>query len=315
MTSKVVTRRLLLTGAMGQLGYELHQRLGDESIAKPRDSLDLRKHKLTQQAVQTLRPDVLINCAAIADEYQAARDPAAAMELNGAAVGNLAEACFTADIPFIHISCASVFGDSGDTPYRETSYAQPSTPLGISKLAGEHGVMHAAEMARAAGHTPRYWILRLGALFERPWRTYRNVVQRILAIAEQPHRKHIVLPSDQIVSPTGAPDAASAILYLLANQTDFDSGVYHIANEGHCSIPELAQLVLSLNPKGRNYSELTFKPTRAILPAASDTPGEQTVLQRYQAIACPRFLTHSDYRLAPWQDAVERFMKERKRYC
>lgn len=318
MAAKIVTRRILLTGAMGQLGYELHQRLADESIAKPHDSLDLNKHKLVQQFVQSLRPDVLINCAAISDEYEAARDPVAAMQLNGAAVGNLAEACFLADVPFLHISCASVFGDSGNSPYKETNYPQPSTPLGVSKLTGEHCVLQAAEAARAQGHTPRYWIIRLGALFERPWRTYRNVLQRILTISEQPHRRHIALPSDQIISPTSAEDAVSAILYLLSNQPDFQSGVYHIANDGSCSLPELAQFVLSRNPKGRSYSELTFKPIRDILPIAGAAPaalGLLTVMQRYQAMACPRFLTNSDYRLAPWQDAVERFMKDRKRYC
>lgn len=311
MAAKLVTRRILLTGAMGQLGYELHQRLADESIAKPRDSLDLNKHKLVQEFVQSLRPDVLINCAAVSDELEAARDITTAMQLNGAAVGNLAEACFAADIPLLHISCASVFGDSGNSPYKETSYPQPSTALGVSKLTGEHCILQAAEMARARGHKPRYWIVRLGALFERPWRTYRNVLQRILAISEQPHRKHIALPSDQVISPTSTEDAVSALLYLLSNQADFESGVYHIANEGHCPLPELAQFVLSLNPKGRSFSELTFKPIRAILPTA----GATAVMQRYQAIVCPRFLANSDYRLAPWQDAVERFMKERKRYC
>lgn len=308
---KTMARRILITGANGQMGFELQMRLQAEALVKPRDTFDLSKHRLVQKTLDTLRPDVVINCAALASDSQAAEKPLTAAAVNGTDVANLAVACFSNDIPLIHFSCPTVFGDPAATrkPFTEDCPVAPTTPLGTSKLFGEYGILQAAELARQHDRDPRYWILRVGALFERPWRTYPNLLQSILAIAEQSHRRQQALPADQVMSPTSTEDVATAVLCLLKELPHWDIGVYHIANEGFCTMAELAQRLLMHNNRGRGFSELLFSSVRALNTLESTNA---PYMQAYQALDCTKFTNASPRRLPPWEEAVEKYMRDRR---
>lgn len=149
----------LITGASGFLGANAGLALGgrvnrvglargpvptaafDSSL-----SVDLRDHPAVTSAIETLRPDVVLHCAALASHEECERDPDLAMALNCDSARMIARACESAGSQLLHISTDAVFsGESGD--YRESDTTSPFSIYGQSKLAGEHAV--AQEMPSA----------------------------------------------------------------------------------------------------------------------------------------------------------------------
>ena len=89
---------VLVTGAGGQLGIDVVARIGDDGDVTPADhgSLDVGDRDSVLGAVGSLRPDIIINCAAWTavdacedDPVRAYRDNAlSARFLNEAAIGS-----------------------------------------------------------------------------------------------------------------------------------------------------------------------------------------------------------------------------------
>lgn len=144
---------LLVTGASGLLGLNLsmlaigegfdvtglvHSRLM-KGVPFSQVSVDLTKE--SGEVIQSIKPDGVIHCAAIADLNLAQRDPNLAKHLNSEIPGILAAEAFRADIPFIHISTDAVFDGEGQN-YVETDAPNPLSVYAQTKLAGEENVLH-----------------------------------------------------------------------------------------------------------------------------------------------------------------------------
>ena len=156
-------RRLLITGSSGLLGLNLalhSQELGWEARGwhnqHPLNGAPFQSRAVNMAETAKLpalleaeRPDLLINCAAVANIDQAEKNPALAWTLNAEVPGILAETTKRLGIPFIHISTDAVFdGLKGD--YRETDAPNPINHYAENKLAGEKAVLSANEAAIVA---------------------------------------------------------------------------------------------------------------------------------------------------------------------
>ena len=86
-------KRILITGAKGQLGREL-SRLGavspNEYIPTDVAELDITEKAAVDRFFAENVVDVVVNCAAYTNVERAENDEATAMKLNAEAVGNLA---------------------------------------------------------------------------------------------------------------------------------------------------------------------------------------------------------------------------------
>ena len=89
--------------------------------------------------MQTIRPDVVINCAAYTavDACETERDKC--WRVNAEGPGVIAAACAEADARLIHISTDYVFDGNKPVPqpYTENDPVAPLSQYGASKLAGE----------------------------------------------------------------------------------------------------------------------------------------------------------------------------------
>ena len=59
--------KVLVTGANGQLGYDVIKRLnalGDEPVGADREEFDITDEKATEEYITSLRPDAVVHCAA-----------------------------------------------------------------------------------------------------------------------------------------------------------------------------------------------------------------------------------------------------------
>jgi dTDP-4-dehydrorhamnose reductase len=143
----------LVTGGAGFLGMNAGAWLGDRArrvsqTRMPRPlgpfdeqiSIDLRNAKAIAKIVRTLRPDVILNAAAISGHETCANDPAQAFAVNVEAARILSLTAAEIGARMVHISTDAVFSGS-DGNYREGDAVDPFSVYGETKLAGEAEVL------------------------------------------------------------------------------------------------------------------------------------------------------------------------------
>jgi dTDP-4-dehydrorhamnose reductase len=100
---------------------------------------DLTNPGAARAILALVRPDWVLNCAALADVDGCERDPAAARRINTDMARTLAESCRAAGARLLHISTDSVFdGKSGN--YSEKDEPSPINVYAQTKLDGERAV-------------------------------------------------------------------------------------------------------------------------------------------------------------------------------
>ncbi len=133
---------LLVTGATGQVGWELARSLMPlgEVIALDRTRCDLSRPESLREVLTQVQPDVIVNAAAYTAVDKAESDEATALMINAEAVGQLAGGAREIKALLIHYSTDYVFDGSQAKPYVETDPVCPINAYGRSKLAGEQAI-------------------------------------------------------------------------------------------------------------------------------------------------------------------------------
>ena len=219
--------RVLVTGAAGQLGCDVAAQFaasGHEVAAASRQELDVSRRDQVLSAVGSVRPDVLVNCAAYTAVDACETDAERAYEVNALAVRHLEEATRRFGAHLCHISTDYVFSGDKAEPYHEWDQPDPRSVYGASKLAGEQEVGTAATVVRTS------WLCgRHGS----------NVVATVLRLAAEGEPLRFV--SDQRGSPSFTPDVAAVIERLCLDRFP---GLYHVTNQGDVSWYEFAQEIM-----------------------------------------------------------------------
>ena len=138
--------KILITGVNGLLGSKLFELLNFSehdiiSTARSQEglattALDITNEKQIHQVLETHKPDVLINTAAIADVDLCEVEKELCWNTNVKAVGYLVDTCKKFNVHLIHISTDYIFdGTSG--PYIESDDPNPISYYGKSKFEGE----------------------------------------------------------------------------------------------------------------------------------------------------------------------------------
>lgn len=230
-------RRILVTGANGQLGHAFKEAAKDitddfEWIFAGRDELDITDGNSVKDFFKKERPKVIINCAAYTDvdKAETERDKAFLINYDGAV--NLSEAASLNGAWLIHISTDYVFNGLKDTPYNESDIPSPINTYGESKLTGTRAVLESG--CRGA-------IIRTSLLYS-PWE--RNFVKTILDIAGKTDRINVVY--DQRCCPTSSLSLARAVIGMLPALLSKTGAaeVYHYCDSGVASRSEFASEII-----------------------------------------------------------------------
>ena len=221
--------RVLLTGAYGQLGRCLLDRVPAEWILLACGSaeLDITDRPAVERVVKKFRPDVIINAAAYTAVDKAETDRIRAMKVNAIGPENLAIAAHQQGARLIHLSTDYVFDGSKKTPYIESDLPCPINFYGLSKWEGEKRVFSVL---------PDAVVIRTSWVFSEYG---ANFVKTMLRLAET--RSEISVVNDQFGCPTYAGDLAQAII-TLASRAEA-AGVYHYCGDVAVSWCEFAQAI------------------------------------------------------------------------
>ena len=224
--------KFLLIGSRGTLGAEFAQLIpAEQLILGDRPKLDITNNVSTVKFVRHHRPNIVINCSGYTNVDGAETDFDTAMLLNSYAVENLAIACQSINATLVHFSTGMVFPGSNPDGYDETATPSAVNKYGESKLSGEQAI-------QAVGGN--YFIIRTEWLYGRPITATakKSFIEMMITLGKSGKVKGVI---DEIGKPTWAKDLAVSVLDLLANRTapktknSSESGVYHLANEGHTS--------------------------------------------------------------------------------
>ena len=215
---------ILVTGANGQLGR--HMRLLAPASAHhwlftDVEELDITSREDVTTFVAQNNISLIVNCAAYTNVDKAESDEAAALRINGDAVGYMAEAMKAVGGTLIHFSTDYVFGGTPhNTPCSEELKANPTGAYGRTKLAGEN--------AAAICH---HLIFRTSWLYSEYGKNFLLTMLRLTA--EKPELRVVF---DQVGTPTYAGDLAKAVFTIIeSGEYARHEGIYNYANEGVCS--------------------------------------------------------------------------------
>lgn len=231
-----MSSRVLILGANGQLGRELARADWPTTAsitALGRDQVDLTIPGQVEQAINHLRPSLVINAAAYTAVDRAESEADLAQMINAEAPGRIAAATGALDIPLIHISTDYVFNGTKPAPYVETDIVAPLGVYGASKADGE---------ARVRAANFRHVILRTSWLYS-PFGN--NFVRTMLRLGVE--RDELRVVSDQIGTPTAAGDLAQAIRRIAPGLQIETApyGTYHLAGNGEASWHDFADAIFS----------------------------------------------------------------------
>jgi dTDP-4-dehydrorhamnose reductase len=247
-------RRVLITGAGGQLGHSLARTFAaDEVLALDRAAWDVRR--VAPPLPWT--PDLVLHAAAWTNVDGAEDDPQGASAVN---VGGTAHVA-ALGAPLVAYSSDYVFDGTKGTGYVESDAPSPVSAYGRSKLHGE----------AAAGE--RAWIVRSSWLFGE---TGHNFVRTMLRLGAE--RDEVAVLDDQRGCPTYVRHLAEATRALVDGGAGF--GVWHLAADGDCTWAELAEAIFEdagLGCRVRRISSAEYgakapRPAMSILRSEKGAP-------------------------------------------
>ena len=212
-------RRVLITGAGGQLGHALAQAFADDDVvALTRDGWDV-----TDPASDTVSRgefDLVLHTAAWTDVDGAEADPQGAAAVNVAGTAHAA----ALRLPLVTFSTDYVFDGRKRTPYVESDGPNPMSAYGRTKLHAE------------AASGPNAWILRTSWLFGA---TGHNFLLTMLRLGAE--HDEVTVVDDQRGSPTYVGHLAGTVRRLVDD--DLPKGLWHVAAAGDCTWADFAEAI------------------------------------------------------------------------
>lgn len=224
--------------------------------------LDVTDERAVTEAVQRLRPAVVVNAAAYTAVDRAEDEPERAAAVNESGVRFLATAAQSVDALLVHVSTDYVFDGTKDGWYLESDPIEPLGVYGRTKAAGE----------RAALDIGRSVVLRTAWVYGAHG---PNFVASMLRLAKE--RREISVVADQVGCPTSAVDLANAIVELVratgVGRAVPPHDLYHLAGPEAMSWYEFAKAVWAESKHGFDGTATPITtaeyPTRATRPANS----------------------------------------------
>jgi dTDP-4-dehydrorhamnose reductase len=229
-------RKVLITGASGQLGKEFVKVLsskGIDFVALEKKDLDVANFEKVYKTLKEINPSVVINCSAYNQVDLAETEILKAFSTNAIGPYNLAITCREINAKLIHYSTDYVFDGIKKGLYTEEDSPNPLNQYARSKLLGEELVKQVLE---------DYLILRVS------W-VYGEGTQNFLYKLEEWAKKQEVLKV--VVDEFSVPTSTKTIVEVTLKAIDAGlTGLYHLTNSGYASRYEWAKEYFKL--KGIN---------------------------------------------------------------
>lgn len=239
---------ILLTGAAGQLGFELLPLLSARGNVTATDrsthasshvdwvELDISDSGKLEELLNRLQPKLIVNTAAFTAVDNAEAASKTAFEVNAALPEHLAHWAKHNDARLMHYSTDYVFNGNATSPYLETDEPDPQNVYGGSKLEGERAISVSG---------CKHAILRTSWVYSSHG---KNFVLSMLDLARRGLSLKVV--DDQRGCPTWARNLALASNTVIKSWQQPESGsrngVFHYCDDQTVSWYDFARMIFSL---------------------------------------------------------------------
>lgn len=282
---------IAIIGSDGQLGQDLLKTLAPRE-ARPvsHSELDITDRDRTLRVVEKMKPDWIINAAAMTNVDLCETENTRAFEINALGARHLAEASRDTGARLIQIGTDYVFDGMKDGPYIETDMPHPINAYGITKLAGE---LYTTYLNK------NHYLVRTSGLYGlHPCRGKggKNFIDTMLGAAGKNDSLRIV--ADEVLTPTFTGDLAAQIDKMIEAEPPF--GTYHATNSGQCSWFEFAEVIFK-----KSRVKITLKKTTA---AEWGAPARRPA---YSVLANTALLAQGIDIMPAWEDALGRYLAKK----
>ena len=277
--------KVLVTGANGQLGYDIVKELQKQNIecyGATRQDFDIVDFEATKKFITNYMPDAVIHCAAYTAVDKAEDEQGLCYLVNASATENIAEICRKINAKMLYISTDYVFDGTKDGFYEVDDKPNPINVYGKTKLLGEQAVQRILD---------KYFIVRISWVVVEHG---NNFIKTMLRLGKE--RKEISVVADQYGSPTYTADLAPLLVEMIQTEK---YGVYHVTNEGVCTWAEFAEeifKIVGMDVKVKYIATTEYK-TMAKRPLNSRLSKKSLVINHFKT-------------LENWQNAVKNYVRE-----
>lgn len=289
----LVQKRVLVTGATGQLGSELRELTKDQVgvyqyIYTGSTDLDITQLESLRNFIEQNSIDYIINCAAYTMVDLCESNIEICDKVNRLGAENLAKVAVEFNCKLIHISTDYVFDGAANTPYFENAHVNPLSIYGKTKVEAEKAVMAIA---------PNSIIIRTAWLYS----SFKvNFVKTMLRLMQEKEELRIV--NDQHGTPTYAKDLAEAITIILeyAYEDVWKEGVYHFSNLGETTWYGFAEKIKELS----NIENCRLKPIETKnYPTAAVRP-------MYTVLDKSKIQDNFHFIIPHWEESLKKFIEK-----
>ena len=276
--------RVVIFGASGLLGKELMRHWhGDELVGLSSKDADIRDVHQVSKAVESIRPDWIVLSAAYTNVDDCETHAELALAVNRDGPMNVAHTAQRIGAKLLFVSSDYVFDGKKTTPYESDDRRNPQSIYGRSKAEAE---THLLEIL------PDVCIARTSWLFGRGGKCFPDTILKLAA-----SRPTLEVVSDQRGDPTYSVDLAKAIIELCRAGA---GGIVHVTNAGECSWFEFARAIV----KGAGLAT-------EVRPVSTQQMARPAPRPPYSVLS-PKSLQRYGISMATWQDALQRYLQERK---
>lgn len=309
--------KVFVTGVAGQLGHDVMNELyarsyegigsdlapsyngimdGTAVTEMPYVSLDITDASAVEKTLLSVKPDVVVHCAAwtavdLAEDDDK-REKVRAINADG--TRHIANVCKTLNCKMVYLSTDYVFDGQGTEPWKpDCKDYRPLSVYGQTKLEGELAVSETLK---------KFFIVRIAWVFGK---NGNNFIKTMLKVGKNHDRLTVV--NDQIGTPTYTLDLAVLLVDMIETEK---YGYYHATNEGgyiswYDFACEIFRQAAELGYTDYDSEHLT------VSPVTTAEYGISKAERPFNSRLDKSKLTENGFSLLPsWQDALARYLKE-----
>ena len=274
----------MIIGATGLLGKALKREWrGDEVVGLGSKDVDVRDAGKVRDVVNKVRPECIVLAAAYTDVDGCETHSGLAFAVNRDGPVHVAEAAKRIGARLLFLSSDYVFDGKNTSPYETGDARNPQSVYGRSKAEAE---------VRLLEVLPECCIARTSWLFGTGGKCFPDTILKLAA-----NRPALDVVDDQRGCPTYSVDLSRAIIGLCRNQA---SGIVHATNAANCSWFEFAREIV------KEAGLVT-----EVRPVSSEQMARPAPRPAYSVLS-PRSLQRYGIAMPTWQDALQRYLQERK---
>lgn len=284
-----------LLGDRGMLGRQIAGELQTQGLAffASDREVDIGDVQSLKEFCRGKKISWMINCAAYTAVDRAEIDGAAALRVNAAGAGNLAELAAGLGARLVHFSTDYVFDGQNRRPYRESDPPRPLSQYGSSKWQGEKLLLDGWRSV---------FIFRISGLYGVFGNNFVNTMLRLFR-----EQDDVRVVNDQFASPTYAAALARNVVRLIGSDSE-RFGLYHYCDSGVISWYDFAARIQARALE----NNLCQKKIPLLAITAADYP-TRAVRPAYSALDCSKVVRELNFDIHDWRINLDDFFEEKLR--